>query len=336
MKACWNFLSYSLARGTWKRYVSALRLWKRFAFQKDIDWKSFPEAEAIDFICWYGERGNLRGGTIKTYLGILRSLEKLRTELAEGKGGTVEKFLIRGIGNSGVRAGNSSKKIFTPVDLEILRSINKGLKKLGIKKSSRNCVWTVCLVAFWGAFRLGELFAGQKNKFNRFSNLLWSDLRKAKSNGGVIVHIRSAKVPGPPGDRDEMYPVEGVFCPVTALKRLKLLQKNSGIWKDDLPVFRRASGKNLTRETFLKVVNKALFAAGKKGANLGGKSFPSGILSALKSLPQEFQEKHLKTLGRWKGNSYKFYMWGGPINFPEIFDLVAKRLIKESNFPQEA
>jgi hypothetical protein len=325
-----------LARGTWSRYVSALRLWKKFAIQKNIDWKSFPEAETVEFICWCGEEGNLKGGTIKTYLGILRSLEKLRRELVSGKGQTVEKFLIRGVGNSRFRVEIPSGKKFTPVDLEILRLVKKGLRKLGIKKSSRHCVWTACLVAFWGAFRLGELFANRKNKFNRFSHLLWSDLRKTKANGGMVVHTKSAKVPGPPANRAELFPVEGGFCPVHALKKLKVLQKNSGVWKDDLPVFRRASGKNLTRETFLKVVNQALFAVGCEGACLCGKSFQSGILSALKSLPQDFQEKHLKTLGRWKGSSYKFYMWGGPINFSKTFDSVAKPLLKELKFPQEA
>jgi hypothetical protein len=130
--------------------------------------------------------------------------------------------------------------------------------------------------------------------------------------------------------------VESGFCPVRALKKLKALQKLSGIWKGDLPVFRRASGKNLTRETFLKVVNRALSAAGFKGACLGGKSFRSGILSALKSLPQSFQEKHLKSLGRWKGNSYKFYMWDGPISFSETFDSVAEQLLKEFEISQVA
>jgi hypothetical protein len=328
-------VSYSLARGTWKRYASALNLWKNFAYRKNLDWKSFPENETINFICWCAKRGNLKGKTVKTYLGILRSLERIRKELAEGRGETVENFIIRGIGNSGARAGSSSKKIFAPVDLKILSLIRVGLKKLGIKKLSRHCVWTACLVAFWGAFRLGELFAKKKNKFDRFSNLLWSDLRATKANRGVIVRVKSAKVPGPPGERAELYPVEGVFCPVNALKKLKFLQKVSGIWKDDLPVFRRASGKNLTRGSFLKTVNQALFAVGKGELNLGGKSFRSGILSALKSLPQEFQEKHLKSFGRWKGSSYKFYMWGGPINFSKIFDLVAKRLITDSKLPQE-
>jgi hypothetical protein len=70
VKSYWKFLSFSLARGTWSRYVSALKLWKKFAIQKNIDWKSFPEAEIVEFICWCGDEGNLKVGTIKTYLGM--------------------------------------------------------------------------------------------------------------------------------------------------------------------------------------------------------------------------------------------------------------------------
>ncbi len=316
--------------------MSALKLWKMFAIQKNFDWKNFREEKTVEFICWCGDERNLKVGTIKTYLGILRNLEKIRKELATGNGQMVEKFLIRGVGNFKSRGKTFSGKIFAPVDLGILRLVKKGLKKLGVNKLSRHCVWTACLVAFWGAFRLGELFASRKDKFDKFSHLLWSDLRKTNANGGLVVHIKSAKVPGPPANRAELYPVESGFCPVHALKKLKALQKFSGIWKGDLPVFRRASGKNLTRETFLKVVNQALSLAGFKGACLGGKSFRSGILSALKSLPQSFQEKHLKALGRWKGNSYKFYMWDGPISFSKTFDSVAEQLLKEFEFSQVA
>jgi hypothetical protein len=306
-----------------------LKLWKQFSVNQGFSWKKFSEKEVVKFICWGGGEKGLKGKTIQIYLGSLRTLVKLRQEIFAGNGKTVENFLLRGIGNSGKRSNWGKIQNNTPVNLEILCKIKKGLKRLKYKKISKHCVWTACLIAFWGAFRLGELFAKERGKFDQFSDLVWSDITKIDSEKGVVIHVKSAKIPGPPGNRAELFPVtESFFCPIKALKKLKYLQKRSCIWGENLPVFRRSSGKNLTKSTFLRVVNKALSKVGGNITILAGKSFRSGILSALKTLPQDFQESHLKALGRWKENSYRFYMWKGPINFSQVFKSVTEHLLK--------
>jgi hypothetical protein len=108
-----------------------------------------------------------------------------------------------------------------------------------------------------------------------------------------------------------------------------LSKKFEGLWDKNLPVFWRSSGKNLTRALFLKTINKALRAAGERNKKLGGKSFRSGKLSALKNFPPKFQEKHLKLLGRWRGDSYQFYMWNGPVHFRQAYGSVANSLIRD-------
>ncbi len=131
----------------------------------------------------------------------------------------------------------------------------------------------------------------------------------------------------------EVYEVnEPFFCPVTVLEKLKKHQKSSGTWAENRPVFRRASGKNLSKSKFLETVNRALNAVGHKEIRVVGKSFRSGILSALEKLPLDFQEAHLKMLGRWKGDSYKFYMWKGPIQFSQTFKSVSETLLKDFNY----
>jgi hypothetical protein len=214
--------------------------------------------------------------------------------------------------------------------LGILLAIKKGLEKLKIKGASKENVWVACLVAFWGAFRLGKILAKGKRQFNIFSDLLWQEVTFDQTETKFSFKIKSVKIPGSPGNLAEIFVVrDRVFCPVLALKRLERRQKVDGIWRQDAPVFRRASGKNLTKSVFLKTVNRALMAGGMENIKIGGKSFRAGLLLALNSLPRDFQEAHLKALGRWKGRSYQFYMWKGPIFFSQTFRAVADTLLRD-------
>ncbi len=88
----WELLGRSLARGTWKRYESALKLWKAFAGVFSIYWKSFRNSETARFICWCKSENRLIGKTVRTYLGCLRGLENLRKEIKKGGGIHLEVF----------------------------------------------------------------------------------------------------------------------------------------------------------------------------------------------------------------------------------------------------
>jgi hypothetical protein len=90
----------------------------------------------------------------------------------------------------------------------------------------------------------------------------------------------------------------------------------------------------LTRNLFLKTVNAAIQITGMEGVTLTGKSFRSGMLSALSSCPEDFQESHLKSLGRLKSGAYRFYTWNGPVGFRKVFEDVSNQLLRDFRFPQ--
>ncbi len=207
-------------------------------------------------------------------MGILKTLAQLKQELRKGRGKVVEKFLQIGIDNSGEKIEKKRGTKVSPVDLEILATVKKGLKRLRLKRVSRLSVWAACLVAFWGAFRLAEILPKYTSKFNKFSDLLWADIFRSECQGKITLRIKSAKFPGPPGNKAEIFKiVEPFFCPVTALNSAEISQKLEGLWDKTLPVFWRSSGKNLTRATFLKTINKALRVAGEKTSNWGERAF---------------------------------------------------------------
>jgi hypothetical protein len=241
----------------------------------------------------------------------------------------LEKILLKGLEHNSRRESKGREKLTSPVSLELLEKIWEGLKRLKIAEGSKKSVWAGCLVGFWGAFRLGELFPKKKIYFDKFADLIWEDVTWLKSGDGVHFRIKSGKIPGPPGNSAELYRIpEGKFCPIRALSKLEKYQRKAGIWGKNLPVFRRASGKNLTPGVFLKTVNKAISVEGLTGISLTGKSFRSGMLSALSTCPRDFQETHLKSLGRWKSGSYLFYSWSGPVGFRDVFCSVSKILFE--------
>ncbi len=147
----------------------------------------------------------MKSKTVRAYLGILKILTKLKRELRKRRGEVVEKVLLRGIDNSGEKIEKKRGTKVSPVDLEILATLKKGLKRLRIKRVSRLSVWAACLVAFWGTFHLAKILAKNTSKFDKFSDLLWADIVRNESQGKITLKIKSAKFPGPPGNKAEIF-----------------------------------------------------------------------------------------------------------------------------------
>jgi hypothetical protein len=97
---------------------------------------------------------------------------------------------------------------------------------------------------------------------------------------------------------------------------------------DELPVFRLSSGGGLSRGTFLKIVKKSLFLSGYSHVGFSGKSFRSGIPSELETFPENFKERHLKALGRWKSTAYQRYIRKDLPEKKKTHKIIANILIK--------
>jgi hypothetical protein len=219
------------------------------------------------------------------------------------------------------------KRGAVPMNLSVLTTVREELKKSGWAEGSRACLWAACLVAFWGAVRLSEILPKGERIFDRFSDLLWENV-EWKGENGMRLEIRGGKVPGPPGNCIRLFAVrKQEFCPIVALKALEEYQKTHKIWKRSMPVFRRASGKNLTKSIFLKAVNALLEKKGKGQGTVGGKSFRCGIPSSLENFLAKFCENHLKSLGRWRSRAYQRYMKNDEPEFKWVFQKIADRLL---------
>jgi hypothetical protein len=327
-RTCLALVAASLARNTWKRYNSAFRLWGKFQKESGLVVELLDvEAWEKKFLIWGWRDRGLKVNTLKIYLSELKELGRLAKSM-ETMGNDLGPFLVRGMSNLAT-PWKENRFPTKPLTVEDLRSIRKGLENFDWKLTGQS-VWTCCVVAFWGAFRLGELLGSNAIKFDKFSSLLWEDVQLGSDSAKI--RVKSAKVKGPPGNSVLLFPVpDKNLCPVTALCRLEKSERNLGMGSKESPVFRETNGNLLTKKVFLQIVNST---QGGTNSTISGKSFQTGLPSAMESFPEIFRDSHVKALGRWRGRSYQTYMKNDTPEFRWVFGRVASALLNK-NFSQE-
>jgi hypothetical protein len=77
---CWGLLQGSLAKSTWKRYSSALALWKTYAQNSQLNWRQIQGQGLTGFIGWCKHKRKISAGTVKIYLSSLKKLEIWKEE----------------------------------------------------------------------------------------------------------------------------------------------------------------------------------------------------------------------------------------------------------------
>jgi len=317
-KECLNLFANSLAQSTWKRYTSAFHLWEKFCQTEKLSPYSFSKDQKLAFLCWCCKQTTLKSATISMYIS---AITHIFTILGGNEIG-LQKILLKGLQNDASKQTQKEKCFVTPMGLQKLRKLLKVLKTARISKITRQSLWAVSLISFWGCFRLREVLCKNNRVFDKFTDLVWNDvvlgttfvsfrIKSGKTSGSTPIKVRLEKLP------------DKFFCPRLAMKKLFKLQKKKGIFETDLPVFRKSNGENL-RSTeligFLKRVQNPK-------ENLSGKSFRSGIPSILggKKGGAFFQSTDLQRFGRWKSAAFKSYVKGNSGNrdlYKQVTDYV--------------
>ncbi len=140
----------------------------------------------------------------------------------------MEKRLLKGIRNFHPNIPKTSAQQTKVVTTGLLRVIRENLSRETLAPLTAQAIWSGCLLGFWGAFRLGELFPPDSCGFDRNSGLLWEDVEFAGQT--IKLHIKSAKIPGSPGNLAVIFPVRSKkLCPIVALRRLQASQNRMGL-----------------------------------------------------------------------------------------------------------
>ncbi len=213
------------------------------------------------------------------------------------------KASLKGIENLEIYSDNSkaSRKVMT---LPLLRILGHEVSKSPWSENSKRVFWTVCCMAFFGSFRLGELLPFRENYYCPEDSFLWEDVRVLQADH-VLVHIKTPKGAKKGGDFVDLFPVPFAgLCPVAALRGLKSSVNPSG----KSLVFQFSSGKCLTPRTFTSTVQTLLAVhIGESSKEISSHSFRAAIPSALAKFPELTSSNEIMGWGRWKSEAYLCY-----------------------------
>lgn len=326
-----TILASSLAKRTWQKYSSALALWERFADEvngpKPV---KFSKNSRILFMSWCFNNTALAANTVKAYLSALKRITLVSGSKSEKKGTVVEKLLLRGIENlRQIEPKKRASAATVPMSINILEKIQQGLERDSCNTCSKKSIWALCLSAYWGLLRLGEILPRKDDIFDSTSDLLWKDVKLEADK--VEFRLKFPKVRNDLSKSITLYKVSNpLLCPVSALRALKKQQVYENLWNPEKPVFLRSSGRSLTKASFLRSLNVVLRMEPGGKDFITGKSFRSGIPSELEFFPSTFSSEVKKNLGRWKGSSFSKYIRNPDPKNRWIFKEVSEFLIKNS------
>lgn len=165
--------NHAVAKHTWLSYKTAHNMLEKCEFETGAD-LSFPldEDKTLIFVGWCIERG-LKGQTIKSYISGLKSFH-----ISKGFGSIdlltpMVKQVIAG------RLNMPEKRVKVkrlPCTINILKLLKAKLRLSKLSVGVQLLVWAVSSLAFYGAFRCGELLSKYSLQFDKKFTLLKKDI----------------------------------------------------------------------------------------------------------------------------------------------------------------
>ena len=203
VKALEDLEEAAVSRATGAKYRSALSNLSQFGAESNtkISWPIRPKLINA-FVIWCHEKKNLSAGSIKTYLTGTRHAQRAMG-FKPLKPSATEKFLIQGVRNSSKLKKGKRGADPKPMTYSLLKRFKKFVQQEKRGTGVGHAVWAAATVAFFSSCRLGDLLTEHKDKFDRFSDLLWEDL-KILRDGTWKLHLKNSKVFSP-GGRMHMY-----------------------------------------------------------------------------------------------------------------------------------
>ena len=171
-----------------------MRRFHAFCVRYDI-FNPFPVTEQVlcSFAAFLADQG-LAPQTGKTYLAAIRSMQ-ISLGLPDPTDRSSLPILKRvwaGISRARLLKG-SPPRVGLPITTQLLSQIRATLDKSSHPEKA--ALWTVCCMAFFGFFRLGELLLDSPAGFNQRLHLAWGDVAvDDRANPRMVqIHLKQSK-----------------------------------------------------------------------------------------------------------------------------------------------
>jgi hypothetical protein len=303
--------NYGLSKSTWSTYGTAERLLAMCQKERKVE-MGFPltDENLLEFTGWLIEVRKVKAGTINSYLSGLRQLHILKGMEPPQLRTNLVKFLLRGKKNMDhiqERKEVSGKRL--PITMNVMKLLKEETRQWQSSLTEKLLMWSICTLAFHGAFRIHEILCRAESFFDPDFSLLSEDIEVKREKEGDCKEFLKVTLKCPKESKVgkaiviEVFETNGTLCPVKAFKRWAArAQPERG-----LPVFRNESGCPVTGAKLNRWLKERLehhvnYASGKFTAH----SFRIGLATTLAT--QGFSSEDIKEAGRWSSNAYELYL----------------------------
>jgi len=324
-----KILAASKSRATWRKYSSVIRTYRKFCANSDgkFGWPA-TESSLNAFAIWCAAAKHLTAKTIEGYLSALATMHHISNSPIPWPKSRNTGNILLGIGNR--KLGRKPKRKPEPFSFRVLAETRIRIAAKKWPALNKIVLWTACVVGYFGACRAGELFATYKNSFDKYSDLLWSDIEL--TNKSAIITVKAPKTRKPRPQQIRLFRVaKQFFCPVNCLNTLKSAQEIEGIFEESGPVFRFKSGSALTVAKFTKTIRKLLRHSPFRSAKISARSLRSGLPSDMETDPDYFTDAHIKCWGRWRSRAYESYLRNDDFQKEWLFHRISESLLNRFN-----
>lgn len=267
--------------------------------------------QLLTFVGWLLDR-QVGADTINTYLAGLRQLYISRNLNPNSIRSDLVTQIIKGRRHQTLTecsAGQQKDRL--PVTPAILKLLKLDIATSDMNQKDKLLIWTVCCIAFHGAFRIGELLAKNQLSFNPIDTLLGNDIElktsriESREVKFIQLRLKQEKTNSSKSvTMVDVYEAPGPICPVRALEKW---QAASNLTDKHLPAFRKTDGRAFTgRElnTYLSDFSGRNFPSST--GKISGHSFRIGLASTLGELGHS--DEDLQSAGRWSSRAFEAYL----------------------------
>ncbi|XP_075131988.1 integrase/recombinase xerD homolog [Leptodactylus fuscus] len=289
-RAADELIGSSMVSGTWEAYAGAWRQWE--------DWRVFLNCgegeEEMGLLLFVGHCRDLGWSFAR--------LNKCMAGLAfgfkqRGLKDITKSFLVRQAVKGWRRQGVVADRR-KPVSFELLLEVGRVLGQVCVSVAEMRLFRAAFALAFFGAFRIGELVCASKTKLggvrfedtNVFDDSVEIWLRRSKTDQvgkGCIIRL---------------FRVEGCdMCPVHCVRDyLEYRDRVSG------PLLIHENGDYLSRFQFVSIFRRCLQFLGRREEGFSGHSFRIG--AATEAARRGLGEDVIKRIGRWESRRFRSYI----------------------------
>ena len=300
----------SIAEGTSKAYSSAAAHVARLEAELGRQFQWPLSAQDSNLLLVYLLSKGLKPNTVKSYLAGVRRLTLSHGVSSPPPQSDLSKSILKGYENISRNPIQAvADATHRPVSIPFLRLLGHSANKFWRGNlNDKQCFWSICLLAFWGSLRIGEILCKETASYSPISNLLGTDVLHMSSSS-LAVWIRDPKIPKTFGDVVEVWatPAFPDVDPFTAFCSYWGRRQRSSPLSQ--PLFLKADGRIFTHSFFSSTL-QALISHYKLELELSanswtGHSFRSGLPTLLQSAG--FSDEEIKIWGRWVSTAFQIY-----------------------------